>query len=105
MAAAQYASDRISSSWNGSGDTGTTNGYYTSGNGSNGYNDGNGNDSAPLSKKEELWNRRWAKAQEIFREKGVMLKSWRRGEDIMGDAIKLVEKAAREQGGGGKVDR
>ena len=108
IAAAQYASNRISSSWNGTADTNSsaTNGYYTHSNGSNGYNDGNGNDATqPLSKKEELWNRRWAKAQEIFRDKGVMLKTWRRGEDIMGDAIRLVEKAAREQQGrgGGKV--
>jgi phosphatidate phosphatase APP1 len=81
--AAQYASNRISSGWTGG-------------------NDGSGNDSLyggsapPLNKKVELWKRRWDRAKTILEREGVMLKSWRVGADVMSDAIRLVEKAAKE---------
>ena len=94
-AAAQYASSYISSGWNGENDRGRGNGN------GNGYGR-DSNNTPPLSKKEEMWNRRWARAQEIFREKRVVLKSWRRGEDVMIDAVRLVEKAlsgGNENGG------
>lgn len=81
-AAAQYATNRLSS-WSG----------YSSDGGSD---DLNGNSSSPVNKKEEIWNRRWARAKEIFEAKGVMLKTWRVGEDVIEDAIALVEKASRE---------
>ncbi|MCJ1278103.1 hypothetical protein MMC21_005917 [Puttea exsequens] len=83
--AAQYATQRLGGGRGGTGDD---------------RNDDpdnlNGNDPT-LSKKEELWLRRWARAKEILDEKGVVLKSWRVGEDVADEAIKLVEKALREQ--------
>ena len=97
VVAAQYASTYISNGWNGESDDNSRNGNG-SGNGSDSY------DSAPLSKKEELWNRRWTRAQEIFREKRVVLKAWRRGEDVMIDAIRLVKKAKSDENGGGSGD-
>ena len=79
-AAAQYASNRL--------------GYGSSE--SAGVEGVNGNLISPLNKKEELWKRRWARAKEILDDKGVMLRSWRRGEDAMDDALRLVERAKRE---------
>ena len=82
-AAAQYASNRISGGWNG---------YNNDGSGSS--DDANSNDPV-LSKKEELWLRRWARAKEIFDERGVVLKSWKVGEDVADEAIRLVEDSLR----------
>jgi len=66
--------------------TGTDiNGNYTS--------DGEG---VPISKKEELWKRRWARAKVIMDERGIMLRTWRVGADALGDSVRLVEKAERE---------
>ncbi|KAI9810671.1 MAG: hypothetical protein M1827_006130 [Pycnora praestabilis] len=79
VAAAQYASNRLSGGWGGSGEA----------------EEGSGN-AQPINKKEEMWKRRWAKAKGIMEGKGVMLKSWRVGGDAVDDAVKLVEKANRE---------
>ena len=58
----------------------------------------------PYNKKLEMWRRRWARAEEIMRSKGVVLKSWRVGGDVMGECVRLVEKAqmdiARPRRGG-----
>ncbi|MCJ1392292.1 hypothetical protein MMC18_005159 [Xylographa bjoerkii] len=54
------------------------------------------NPTSPLNKKEELWKRRWARAKDIFDEHEVMLRAWRVGNDVMTDAIRLVEKARKE---------
>ena len=58
--------------------------------------DNESNPISPLNKKEELWKRRWARAKDVLDDKGVMLRAWRIGQDVMDDAIKLVEKAQRE---------
>ena len=86
-AAAQYATNRLSN-WSG---------YSSDGGGSDDMN-GNSSNSA-TNKKEEIWNRRWARAKEIFEAKGVLLKTWRVGGDVIEDAIALVEKAEREEEG------
>lgn len=81
-AAAQYATNRLSGSWSGYNSADTT------------TEDANANPAVPaLNKKEDLWNRRWARAKEIFEQKGVLLRSWRSGEDVLRDAVRLVEKA------------
>ncbi|KAI9792930.1 MAG: hypothetical protein M1816_001252 [Peltula sp. TS41687] len=49
-----------------------------------------------LNKKEELWNRRWARAQEILSRHGVELRSWRVGTDVLGHSTQLVERVLRE---------
>lgn len=88
-AAAQYATNRLSSGWSG---------YVNDGSGGSGSDDANnnGNDHV-LSKKEELWMRRWARAKEIFDDKGVVLRAWRVGEDVAHEAVRLVEKAKGEE--------
>ncbi|KAI9668530.1 MAG: hypothetical protein M1829_005347 [Trizodia sp. TS-e1964] len=97
-AAAQYASNQISSRWNGSSiaAAGTTAGANSNG---TRYEDSSlnpNNSTAPVNKKEELWKRRWARAKEILDSKRVELRSWRVGEDVMSDAIRLVELANKE---------
>ena len=84
-AAAQYASNRLSNGWSG---------HNNDGNGSS--DDANGGDPV-LSKKEEMWLRRWQRAKEVFEEKGVVLRSWRIGEDVADEAVRLVERAKKEQ--------
>lgn len=89
-AAAQYATNRISGGWSGYSNDGS--------NGAGGggtSDDANGNEQV-LSKKEELWMRRWARAKEIFEEKGVVLRAWRVGGDVADEAVRLVEGARRE---------
>ena len=51
-----------------------------------------------LNKKEEMWIRRWARAKELFEEKGVVLKAWRVGEDVADEAVRLVEGVRGEMG-------
>ena len=75
-AVTQYASDRL---------------------GVNGDNDSS--PISPLNKKEELWKRRWARAKDVLDDKRVMLRAWRIGQDVMDEAIKLVEKAQKEDRG------
>ncbi len=53
------------------------------------------------SKKEELWLQRWARAKRILEREGVVLRSWRVGGDVMGEAVGLVERALKEEGGKG----
>ena len=68
---------------------------FGSGFGGAGSSNGAGADPI-LSKKEEMWLRRWARAKEVFDEKGVVLRSWRVGADVAAEAVKLVEGAMRE---------
>ena len=76
-AAAQYATDRL------------------------GLSGGEESPASPLNKKEELWKRRWARAKEVLDEKGVILRAWRKGDDVMETAVKLVEQAQKEDRGKG----
>ena len=46
---------------------------------------------APYNKKEEMWRRRWARANDIMRREGVVLRSWRVGTDVMDECVKIVE--------------
>jgi len=46
-----------------------------------------------------------ARAKETFEKEGVMLRTWRVGTDVMDDAVKLVERAMREEEQGEKGRR
>ncbi|KAF2093212.1 hypothetical protein NA57DRAFT_7877, partial [Rhizodiscina lignyota] len=48
-----------------------------------------------MSKKEALWRQRWVQASQLMREKGVVLRSWKIGEDVEQEAVKLVEEALK----------
>lgn len=92
-AAAHYATNRLSGGWSGYINDGSGGG---GGGGSSSSDDAYGNEQV-LSRKEELWMRRWARAKEIFEEKGVVLRAWRVGEDVADVAVRLVEGAGREE--------
>ena len=92
-AAAHYATNRLSGGW--SGYTNDSSGGGGGGGGGSSSDDANGTEQV-LSKKEEIWMRRWARAKEIFQDKGVVLRAWRVGEDVADEAARLVERAGRE---------
>jgi phosphatidate phosphatase APP1 len=47
-------------------------------------------------KKEEMWRRRWARAEAEMKRHSVVLRSWRVGEDVSAEAVRIVEKALRD---------
>ena len=53
---------------------------------------------APLNKKVELWRRRLERAQDTLSQHGVPLYTWRRGDDVIAEAVGIVKEAARELG-------
>ncbi|KAI1818692.1 hypothetical protein GGS20DRAFT_526522 [Poronia punctata] len=52
----------------------------------------------PLNKKLELWRRRLERAQDILSQHGVPLYTWRRGEEVVTEAVGIVREAMRELG-------
>jgi phosphatidate phosphatase APP1 len=50
----------------------------------------------PYNKKEEMWKRRWARAKDIMKREGVVLRSWRVGTDVMDECVAIVEGNFRE---------
>lgn len=75
-AAASYATNRISGAWNDSS-----------------FHDPLDPEGGPiLSKKEELWKRRWAKAKSIMEREGVVLRTWRVGSDVMDVCVETVRQ-------------
>ena len=51
----------------------------------------NNNYSPIVNKNEELWRRRWLRAQTLLQGHGVRLRSWRVGQDVLQDSIDLVQ--------------
>ncbi|THV64936.1 hypothetical protein D6D28_09500 [Aureobasidium pullulans] len=49
-----------------------------------------------LSKKEELWKCRWAKAKAIMEREGVVLRTWRVGDDVMDVCVEAVRQELSE---------
>ncbi|WEW56839.1 hypothetical protein PRK78_002294 [Emydomyces testavorans] len=45
------------------------------------------------NKREEAWRRRWVRAKEIFDRRGVVLQSWRVGNDVQERCVRLVRQA------------
>jgi hypothetical protein len=61
--------------------------------------------SAPiLNKREELWKRRWERAQQILSDHGVLLGSWRVGSDVQDITVWLVESAMKKENERGNWD-
>ncbi|KAG7112320.1 hypothetical protein HYQ44_010515 [Verticillium longisporum] len=58
-----------------------------------------------VNKKVELWNRRLQRAHETLAAHGVRLYTWRRGDDVVAEAVGLVEQATRGSRGGEKDAR
>jgi hypothetical protein len=51
------------------------------------------------NKREQMWRQRWARAEEIMEERGVLLRSWRVGTDAIGDAERVIAEARRKDKG------
>jgi hypothetical protein len=58
--------------------------------------DGGAPVGASIDKKEEIWRRRWQRAEYELKRKGVVLRSWRVGGDVMDEAVRIVERAMRD---------
>ncbi|PYH91581.1 actin patch protein 1 [Aspergillus ellipticus CBS 707.79] len=56
----------------------------------------NSSDTTIPNKREELWLRRWARAQELLDKKGVILGSWRMGQDAKDVTVWLVQEAMKD---------
>ena len=103
--AARKSANRLSGSsgWGDDYSSYTTGAAGVSGSAS-GAGDGGGNNlplpgspsEAGLSRKEFLWQQRWARAKSVLDRQGVTLRSWRVGIDVADVCVKLVEQAQRE---------
>ena len=71
-AAASYASNRIAGYWNGTDQSTSQPGQ------------------PPINKREEVWNRRLARAKQMLQGTGIILKTWRVGADVEKEAVDLV---------------
>ncbi|KAI0020880.1 hypothetical protein F4780DRAFT_790874 [Xylariomycetidae sp. FL0641] len=56
------------------------------------------NAEGPPNKKLELWRRRLERAQDVLDQHGVPLYTWRRGEDVVREAVGIVADRMRELG-------
>jgi phosphatidate phosphatase APP1 len=54
--------------------------------------------NTPVNKKLDLWKRRWKRAKEILDSQGVVLRSWRIGEDVCLEAVQMVEQELTRMG-------
>jgi phosphatidate phosphatase APP1 len=48
------------------------------------------------TKKEQLWRQRWVTAEQRLGEHGVILRRWRVGSDIMGEAERIIKEAEKK---------
>ncbi|KAF1951097.1 hypothetical protein CC80DRAFT_519634 [Byssothecium circinans] len=64
--------------------------------GAGGYNGGGGggydSNGQVVNKREVLWRQRWARAEQVLGEKGVVLRSWRVGSDVVGEAERIIKE-------------
>lgn len=58
--------------------------------------EGLGSPGEGVSRKEQLWNQRWARARGILERQGVTLRSWRVGADVADVCVKLVDMELRK---------
>jgi ATP-dependent RNA helicase DDX27 len=49
-----------------------------------------------VNKKLEMWKRRLARAHEQLDQQGVQLYTWRRGQDVVAEAVGIVKKAMED---------
>ncbi|KAG8156466.1 hypothetical protein KVR01_013700 [Diaporthe batatas] len=54
-----------------------------------------GGQNLPVNKKLELWLRRLERAHEALEREGVRLYTWRRGEDVVSEAVGIVKEATK----------
>jgi phosphatidate phosphatase APP1 len=64
----------------------------------------NGGDGQYVNKREQMWHQRWAKAENIMHEKGVLLRSWRVGSDVLDESKRIIKEAERKWKHGGRKE-
>lgn len=66
----------------------------------NGYGGNSGSLTPPaaVNKKVDLWRRRLQRAQEILDRQGVKLYTWRRGDEVVDEAVGIVKSCLKEMG-------
>lgn len=81
----------------------TTSTTYNSngGNGNGGGNGGGNGTTTPPNKKLDLWRRRLQRAQDTLDREGVALYTWRRGDEVIDEALGIVRSCMEEMGRGG----
>ncbi|KAJ4340581.1 hypothetical protein N0V95_007456 [Ascochyta clinopodiicola] len=67
--------------------------------GLNGAGQGQTADGQYTNKREALWRQRWARAEQVLSEKGVILRSWRVGTDAIAEAERIIKENERENRG------
>lgn len=70
--------------------------------GLNGGGQGQTADGLYINKREALWRQRWARAEQILSEQGVVLRSWRVGTDAIAEAERIIKANEREMRMGNK---
>ncbi|KZM18703.1 uncharacterized protein EKO05_0006653 [Ascochyta rabiei] len=70
--------------------------------GLNGAGQGQAADGQYTNKKEQLWRQRWARAEQVLSEKGVILRSWRVGTDAMAEAERIIKENEENNRGANK---
>lgn len=78
------------------------------GNSTTTYNNNGGNGggtTTPPNKKLDLWRRRLQRAQETLDRQGVALYTWRRGDEVVDEALGIVRGALEDMGGRGGLRR
>lgn len=58
-----------------------------------------GGQNLPVNKKLELWLRRLERAHETLEREGVRLYTWRKGEDVVSEAVGIVKEATKNSKG------
>lgn len=114
VAAAAYAGSKVSSAWNAAPalpyrsnrpDGSQINAFSTTSSTSLpqnsdaplGLNGGPGASGPVPNKREQLWMQRWARAEQVLGDKGVILKSWRVGTDVLEFSEKLIKEYEEKQ--------
>jgi hypothetical protein len=59
-------------------------------------------DGQYINKREQLWRQRWARAEQILGDHGVVLRSWRVGTDAIAEAERIIKENERENRTGNK---
>ncbi|KAL1644537.1 hypothetical protein SLS61_008805 [Didymella pomorum] len=70
--------------------------------GLNGGGQGQTADGQYVNKREAMWRQRWARAEQVLSEQGVVLRSWRVGTDLMAEAERIIKANEKENRIGNK---
>ncbi|KAF2131006.1 hypothetical protein P153DRAFT_355796 [Dothidotthia symphoricarpi CBS 119687] len=65
----------------------------------------NGTEGQYVNKRELMWRQRWARAEEIMADRGVVLRTWRVGSDAVAETEQIIRRyEKRNKGNEGKLE-